>query len=274
MPATHLFDRPFQSAYASQTGAAPLVEHGFSGLLAHADAQATGRISAWLPGDRIAERLSALHGWKRSAALFRFLFAEKYFAPAMEAHRLFSAGHLGNPVHFLAKVQVHRDRLLNPGRWNDVNSWLREPALNRLPLAMWMMGPVSSVRVVAVQTNSFSRGWVVLLRHRHAPRMSILELSVSSEQTQAGLPAIADRFECTGSDGFIEVNGIWGEARHAPRIAVHRAADVIVKRDLRRDFAQVYENAAAEQGRWERASAESYTFAEQYLDACAMAQNP
>src|SRR6185295_10498425 len=96
---------------------------------------AEGAVSGWLPGDRPAEARARLARWREERRPFRFVFAERYHAPAIEARRLFRGGDIGTPIHFLAKVQAHPGRLVDP---TGGRTWLAEPALNRLPLAIWM----------------------------------------------------------------------------------------------------------------------------------------
>lgn len=245
-------DAGFGPAYARV--AAHGAEFGFGGFAAATDFP-SGPVSAWLPGDAPHEVVKRLDGIRRAGGRVRHLFAERYHAPSVEAHKLFTAGHLGTRIHFLAKVQAHPSLLVQPYS-RDEHAWLREPVLNRLPLLVWMMGPVRDVRVVRS-----GRVAVVMLRHRTPGRLSILEWSV----TPADVPAlIDDRFECTGSDGFLRVNGIWGASR-LPRLELHRGALETVKRDLPRDFAAVYARAA------ERLDAENDSeLTASYLEACRL----
>jgi hypothetical protein len=218
----------------------------------------------WIPGDEPQARLTALADARQKGLSHPFFFAERYYAPAVEAHKLFTKGHLGVQLHFLAKVQVHPERLVHPNAWRDPKSWLREPVLNRLPLAVWMMGPVRDVRVVTSSAHG-AETKIVMLRHVHPSRLSVLELSVSPHLTQGGKPAIADRFECTGLDGLARVTGIWQEVTHAPRLEVLRGPEVLVQRDLPRDFASLEDGAALR-----KQSKESYRLAEEYLNACRL----
>ena len=223
-----------------------------------------------IPGDNAVQRLKTLESWQERRRSFRFLFPEQHYGPAQEAQRLFTGKHVGTPIHLLIKVQAHPDTLLHPHLWTETGSWLREPALNRIAFAVWMQGPVADVRVVSSQVAG-AQVHLVLLRHKAAARQTVMELSVSSELLQGKSPTIVDRFEATGSDGFIRVTGIWKEAVHAPRIEVYRGAMVHVQRDLNRDFAQVYANAAKNWGTPQ--ANESYQIAQAYLKACAMVEH-
>lgn len=260
-------DAPFREAYRGVEAA--LVEYGWRGIPADAEPLARGAaVSGFLPGDRAEARLAWLAGLRAEGRALRLLFAERLHAPSIEARRLFvEGGAIGARIHFLAKVAAHPARLLHPEAALEPWAWLREPVLNRLLLAIWVMGPVAEVRVLRARAAT-----VVLLKHEAPARLSILEIVVSDGITERGVPAIADRFECTGSDGFIRVNGIWQEAAEAPRLALHRGAEEIVRRDLRRDFAQVYAAAAAEAPAIARQSREAYALAEAYLRAGAMVE--
>lgn len=265
-------DAPFAPAYAATNGGVALREFGFAGLLPHRTlppAAAGEAVSAWLPGDNPLAYAHGLTLWQRAGVAFRFLLPERHHAPSLEAHALFTGKHLGMPLHFLGRVQAHRDRLLEPERWREPRAWLREPVLNRLPLAVWMMGPVRDVRLLESRADR-SRTVLVLLRHKHPQRLSVLELSVSAELTHGGTPAIFDRFECTGTDGFLRVNGIWENHLHLPRLELHRGAVEQVQRDLPRDFAAVYEHAARAAATTSKRSADSYRLAADYLTACAL----
>jgi predicted dehydrogenase len=252
---THLLDQAFAAAYARTS--APGAEYGFAAP-AVGD-PSPGTVSGWLAGDDPQAAVTRLDALRRAGSRFRFLFAERYFAPAIEAHRLFTGGHLGTRIHFLAKVQAHPARLTRP-LGAEPHAWLAEPVLNRLPLMVWMMGPVADARVVTSERGA-ARAAVVMLRHRTPGRLSILEWSV----TPAGSPdALDDRFECTGSDGFLRVNGVWGASR-LPRLELHRGALESVKRDLDRDFAQVFARAAERLGHERDAELTAH-----YLEACRL----
>ncbi len=262
--ASRTIDEPFRRAYAGAPRFAG-TEFGLSGIDAATEGDIPQAFSAWLPGDRPAERLAALETWNRQRRRFRFLFPERYHAPAREAHALFTGMHVGMPIHLLVKVQAHPDTLFDPAHAGEGLNWLREPVLNRLPLAIWMQGPVADVRVVSSSVAGANTR-VVMLRHKAPARQSILELSISSELRCGSAPAIHDRFEATGSDGILSVHGIWGDAVHAPRLHVRRGATDFTQRDLRRDFAQVFENAAAD---WNKSNRKkSYALAEAYLATC------
>jgi len=273
---TALVDAPFAPAYQRVTGLTPaqdshpaLTEYGLTGLLGDTPVDADARaVSAWLPGDDAAKRLETLRRWQTAGVTFRFFFPERYHAPSAQARALFVGNDLGTPAHFLIKVQAHPQRLLDP-RSDTPGSWLREPVLNRLPLAVWMMGPVVDIRVLDSRIRD-ARSLVVLLRHRHPARLSVLESTVSPELRQGGEPAISDRFEATGSDGFIRVTGIWQEALHAPRLEVHRGPLELVQRDLPRGFTSVFTAAAAALPRLSQQSRESYRLAAEYLSACRL----
>jgi len=265
-------DLPFAAAYQKAGGPDLASEYGFAGMLAHHPPPAHrggDAVSAWLPGDEPAAWLRALTEWQRDGVGFRLLLAERHHAPSREAHALFTGRHLGLPLHFLARVQVHRERLLEPERWREPRAWLREPLLNRLPLAVWMMGPVLDVRLLESRTDH-SRTVLVLLRHKQPQRLSALELSVSTELRHGGEPAVFDRFECTGTDGFLRVNGIWENHIHLPRLELHRGAVEMVQRDLPREFSSVYEHAARAGIGSKKQSAESYRLAADYLTTCAL----
>jgi predicted dehydrogenase len=219
------------------------MECGFSGALPPVQA-APGVVSAWLRGDKSEEAKAWLAGVHDAGSRFRLLFPERYYAPAREAHRLFAGKHLGTRIHFLSKVQAHPDRLVRPVCLAEPNGWLSDPVLNRIPLIVWMMGPVKEVRVLS-NTIGDNRTWVVLFKHSHPARLSVLELAVSADFTQAGRPALAERFECTGSDGFLRVNGGFDSARSQPRLELHRAAIESVQRDLPREPESLYATAVA-----------------------------
>ncbi len=261
---THCLDAPFRAAYL----AAPAVtgcEYGFAGIEGLQGSEIADCISAWLPGDKPASSLAALNAWQRERKRFRFFFAERYYAPTREAHALFTGKHLGTQTSLLVKVQSHPDALLHPERCGDPLAWLSEPVLNRIPYVVWMQGPVADVRVLSSLVSG-SQVHVVMLRHTEPARQSILELSVSPELRHGSEPTVYDRIEATGSDGFLKVTGIWREAVHAPRLEVHRAGIELVQRNLRRDFAQIYEHAAARWNKDHRTG--SYTLARAYLETC------
>ena len=260
---SHPLDAPFRAVCANARGEG--AEFGFAGIDTAGAGDLPQRFSAWLPGNQPAARLATLREWKRQGRKFRFFFPERHYAPAREGHALFTGGHLGTPIGLLVKVQAHPDFLLHPERRGEACAWLDEPVLNRIPLAVWMQGPVADVRVMTSAVDGADIH-VVMLRHTAPARHTIFELSVSPLLFHGAAPAVRDRIEATGSDGFLRVTGIWQEAVHAPRLEVHRAATDFVQRDLRRDFAQVYEHAAAQ---WPNDdSKSSYALAEAYLDAC------
>ena len=259
-------DRPLAQAYAKASlPAYTMLECGLGGWQGAERVGEARVISAWLPGN-IPGLLPILEEWQEDNRLFRFLFPERLFAPAVAAHQLFTRRQLGNPLHMMVKVQAHPDCLLH-NETDAPAAWLAEPLLNRLPLLVWMMGPVTDVRVLEAGGN----GWqsrVVMLRHAAPCRLSVLDMSLSRELYRGDRPAVYDRFECTGTDGFLRVNGIWEEDCLLPRLELHRGATETVQRDLRRDFAQVYENAVAESLALGRVSNESYRIAASYLEAC------
>jgi predicted dehydrogenase len=262
-------DAPFGSPAPDRAGA-PLVEYGFRGLPAGEEPLPAGAaVSGFVPGDRPDAHRARLARLREEGRAFRFLFAERLHEPAIEARHLFQAGAIGEPAHLFVKAAAHPARLLDPrAALDDDNAWLCEPALNRLALAVWIMGPVRDARIVRSRAPGAAAA-VVALRHEAPARLSVLEVAASSELTEGGAPAIRDGFECTGSDGFLRVGGIWQEAAGAPRLAIHRGGEEIARRDLRRDFAQVYERAARERGEIARRSKESYALADAYLAACA-----
>ena len=266
---THPLDAPFQAAYR----AAPAItgtEYGFTGIQTLQLHEVPLSFSAWLPGDKPAERLSALDAWQRERRQFRLFFPERHYAPSREAQALFTRKHLGTQVSLLVKVQAHPNVLLNPELRGERLAWLSEPVLNRIPYVVWMQGPVADVRVVSSNLAG-SDIHVVLLRHIEPARQSILELSVSPELRHGSEPAVYDRIEATGTDGVLRVTGIWREAVHAPRLEVHRGAMELVQRDIRRDFAQIYEHAAAH---WnEDGQSASYALARAYLETCLRIAN-
>ena len=263
---THAIDSPFVQAYEECSDA--LAELGLAGWGAK-DIPAGTAISAWIPGDDPKAVRAALNNWRREGRSLRFLFPEHLHAPSVEARKLLLNKDLGHPSHALVRVQAHPARLLAPDAWNDPLSWLREPALNRLPLLIWLLGPVREARVVSANRVG-ARSVVVSLRHERAPRLSILELSVSESLTQGGVPAIRDSFECTGSDGFVRVGGIWNDQDFSPRLHMHRGGKEILARKLRRDFGQIYENAAAEAPMIGRESKAAWRLGSDYLHACEL----
>lgn len=270
-------DAPLAAACARVAGRVALVEYGLGGDAARDPAPLPpgAGVSVWLAGDDPAAGRAALARWRAERRPFRFLFPERLFAPAAEAKRLFTGGDLGTTIHLHVRVQAHPARLLRPEAvLATERAWLAEPALNRLPLAVWMQGPVADARVLLAR-RAGSLAVVLALRHARPTRQSILELSVSEGATRGGQPAILDSFEATGRDGFVRVNGIWDEAPHAPRLSLHRGALEVARRDLPRDFAQVHAAAAAEARRLSRRlSKESYSLAAAYLEACARVLSP
>ena len=262
----HAIDAPFAQAYEGRRDA--LVELGFAGWGAKGLPGGTA-ISAWIPGDGPEAARAVLSNWRREGRALRLLFPEHLHEPSVEARRLFLKKDLGHPVHALARVQAHPGRLLDPEKWQGPNSWLREPALNRLPLLIWLLGPVREARVVSAMREG-ALSVVVSLRHEHAPRLSILELSVSESLTQGGAPAIRDSFECTGSDGFVRVGGIWNEQDFSPRLHLHRGGKEILARKLCRGFGQIYENAAAQAPLIRRESKAAWQLSDDYLHGCEL----
>ena len=263
---THVIDAPFAQAYEGRTDM--LVELGLGGWGA-AELPGSAAISAWIPGHDPDAARAALNQWQRERRALRFLFPEHLHAPSVEARRLLLNKDLGHPAHVLVRVQAHPGRLLYPDQWQSPQGWLREPALNRLPFLIWFLGPVREARVVSsIRKGALSV--VVSLRHERAPRLSILEITVSNELTQANAPAIRDSIECTGSDGFVRVGGIWNEQDFSPRLHLHRGGKEILARKLRRDFGQIYESAAVQAPLIARESKASWQLAEEYLHACEL----
>ncbi len=264
-------DKPFLAAYEAYAPKTrnSFLEFGLAGLNPDVSPKEKSAVSAWLPGSRPQKMLSCLQGLQKEKRDFRLLFPERFYAPAGEAHKLFTKKHLGLQIHFLAKVCAHPERLLTPSKWQEKTAWLDEPVLNRLPLAIWMQGGVSDVRCLVSQKEN-ALTVVVLLSHEKPGRQSILEICVSPETKENGKPGIIDRFECTGSDGFITVNGIFQEAHHFPRIILHRGAREMVQRDLSRDFNQFFLNAAKEARKISRQSSAAYRLSKDYLHACSL----
>ncbi len=267
----HDIDKPFFPAYEEYPPKirTSFLEFGLAGLKPDAPPGAKAAVSAWLPGSQPRKMLTCLHMFQKEKRAFRFLFPELFFAPAREAHKLFTGKHLGLQIHFLAKVRAHPEKLLNPFKWQEKGAWLDEPALNRLPLAIWMQGGVSDIRCLVSQKENVT-AVVVLLSHEKPGRQSILEICVTPETTENGKPGIIDRFECTGSDGFITVNGIFQEANYFPRIILHRGAREMIQRDFSRDFNQFFVNAAKEAQKIQRRSSAAYRLSEDYLHACSL----
>ena len=265
-------DLPFTDCYG--LGVAGLTEYGFAGLLEQAADHAPGKdplVSAWIPGgtpDRWAAWLGALQS---NRTRFRFLFPEAFHAPAREAHRLFTRGHVGTPIHVHVRVQAHPEHLLNPGSLERAGGWLDEPVLNRLPLMVWMLGPVADVRVELVAAAGAWRG-VVMLKHRQPACLSVLEMSVPDDFVVGDAPGLADSLECTGSDGFLRVNGTWNDPWSEPRLVLHRGPMQSIRRDLERRFSHVYVRAAEEAPRIARGSKAAYKLANAYLEACHLLQ--
>lgn len=216
--------------------------------------------AGWVPGS--AHRDAALRERLRAKTLaLQFVFPERYHAPSIEAHRLLTGKHLGLPIHFLYKVRAH------PARLRGAAAWLDEPVLNRLACVVWMMGSVVDARVLTATTgDAVTR--IVALRHAHPGRLSLLELVVSPGVTHAGTPAVRERFEATGSDGFLRVNGVTEVDRGAPRIEVHRGAAEIVQRDLSREPAGIDRLADAYR---DRDRVRGCALTRDYLDACEKA---
>jgi len=269
----HAVDRPFASAYRQNPPPdGGFVELGFAGLLGERRPclPVGAAVSAWLPGGDPARSAARLREWKAERRAFRFLFPERFCAPAIEAHRVFTHRHLGLQSHLLVKVRAHPDRLLAPERCGAAGSWLDEPVLNRLPLAVWLQGPVREVRHLRGNSAGPCQSSIVLLRHERTPRLSVMEIGVSEQVHHAGKPAVADRFECTGSDGFLEVCGVWQPDEAEARLRLHRGTAEVVRRDLPRGFAQVYERAARDSRRIRRRSGADYRHAEAYLHACVL----
>ena len=79
---------------------------------------------------------------------------------------------------------------------------------------------------------------------------------------------IIDRFECTGLDGFLRVNGVWGNPHFAPRLVLNRGPLESIQRDLPRDFESVEARIVKEVPLIAKQSKESYALARDYLDLC------
>lgn len=237
-------------------------EHGFAGWSGALPPR--GVASGWIPGNLPSAPL-AVEKFQNGGGRFRLLFPERYHAPSIEAHKLFTANHLGLPAHLLVRIRVHPALLTTP----DViagTGWLGEPLLNRLPFVVWMMGRVREARILCAPAADGKAG-VILLRHEKPGRLSTLELSISEGVTQAGAPALRERFEATGSDGFVRVNGVFSIDRSAPRIEVHRGPAELVQRDLSREPADIYRLAVE---RAEKDAAVYCRLTEDYLAACAV----
>jgi predicted dehydrogenase len=256
-------DAPFGPAMAA--AGRNYYEFGFGGSPLDSPAP-SGIVSAFLAGDQPAEAREWISKISKAGGRFRLLFPERYYAPALEAHRLFTGKHLGTPIHFLSKIQVHPATLLSPDRVSDPKHWLREPLLNRIPLLVWMMGPVRDARVV-FEARKGAVTCIAMFRHTHPQRLSILEFAVSGDFTQGGKPALLERFECTGSDGFLRVHGGLDPARAFPRLELHRGAIESVQRDLPREPAELYSQAVR---RAKEDSASHCSLTEHYLDACEL----
>lgn len=255
-PATASLDAPFA---ALKPGYQELGFGGWNDLL-----PARNVASAWIPGNLPSAPL-AVEKFQNQGGRFRLLFPERYHAPSIEAHKLFTEKHLGLPTHLLVKIRVHPALLTTP----DViagTGWLGEPLLNRLPFVVWMMGRVREARVVCAPAADAKAG-VIVLRHEKLGRLSMLELSISAGVTQGGAPALRERFEATGSDGFVRVNGVLAVDRSAPRIEVHRGAAELVQRDLSREPDDLYRLAV---GRAEKDAEVYCRLTEDYLAACAV----
>ena len=254
-----IVDLSFLRAGTSRQG--DTLELGFTGFGKEVPAWARS-VSAWLPGDRPDEAERWTKELRDAGTDFRFLFPERYHAPSREARRLFAGKEAGDPIHLHVRVQARPDNLLHDPR-RAPQEWLRDPVLNRLPLAVWMQGPVHEVRLLS-SSRETGCACVVLLRHADPNRMSILEWSVSPDFA----PGIADGFEATGRDGFLRVNGIWHEPWFRPRLVLHRGALETGRRDLPRDMESTAAAAAKAHHPSRKQTARSHALAAMYLDAC------
>lgn len=266
--AKHDIDSPFITEYSKiQDIKESFIEYGLSGF--DYNASDNDNVSAWLPGNNPEKVMFWLKKLQSNGKYFRFFFPELFFDNSIEANKLFSKKDIGMITHLLIKVQVHKSLLFNSGFKNQPDFWMNEPVLNRIPLAIWLMGAVTDVRF-SFSELKHANIMVIILKHKHSPRLSIIELTISDEFFQNGNPAMADKFECTGSDGIICVNGIWEKNHYLPRLSVHRGSVEISERKYSKEFNQIFSNAAKDAKNIKKNSKDAYKLAFEYLEACSL----
>lgn len=244
-----------------------LTEYCLSGFSEYSDFPFDRNISAWIPGDNPNNSEIWLKNLQKNGKYFRFFFPEMFYEPAIKAQKLFTGKHIGNPTSLLIKVMTHKGRLFFPGHFDQKDFWLKEPVLNRIPLAIWLMGPVHEVKFTYSKTNH-AEIIVIILKHIVSPRLTIIELTISDEFLENNKPAIYDKFECTGSDGIISVNGIWSKNNHLPRLSIKRGSVEIIEKELCNDFESIFFNAVKESIYINKNTKSSFKFAFDYLEAC------
>ena len=190
----------------------------------------------------------------RSGKVLRIMEDFLHFGPLIKAKQIIESGEIGKPIAFHAKV-VGCGR----GGWDvpeKSTSWHQEQNLNgpghmvyddgwhKFAVARWLLGPVEEVHGWIGQTwftpeHVLDVPATIMWQHANGAR-AIMDISVAPETYwRSDTFAVDERFEITGTKGFVRVNRCTARGIEAPALEVYVDGVLRTQHDLTDDWTPI-----------------------------------